>query len=151
MIQWHRYRYIANIEIFRIVSYTTFFFTVRERNSTILKVRCFFLIPVKKYSFSVSTSAWTSSLYIEFEFHRVSNYRVRACIKLDFCSSISSFGSSNTSFSGFFELEFSRVWVLRVKARRVFEFRVARSSTSKYYESVWYFFNYKFESWIQHM
>ena len=46
----------------------------------------------------VWTSAWTSSLYIEFEFHRVSNCRVRACIKLDFCSSV---GSSNEFFRFF--------------------------------------------------
>ena len=81
----------------------------------------------------VGISAWTNSLYIEFKFHRVSNCRVQACIKLNFCSSISSFGSSITSFSGFFELEFSQVWVLRVKAGRVFEFGVARSSTCIYY------------------
>ena len=80
-------------------------------------------------------SAWTSSLYIEFEFHRVSNCWVRACIKLDFCLSISSFGLSNTSFSGFFELKFSRIWVLRVNARRLFEFRVACSSTTTQWDS----------------
>ena len=57
-------------------------------------------------SLLLSSSAWTSLLYIEFEFHRVSNCRVRVCIKLDFCSSISSFGLSNTSFLGFFELEY---------------------------------------------
>ena len=34
---------------------------------------------------------------------------------LDFCSSISSFSLSNASFSGFFELEFSQVWLLKVK------------------------------------
>ena len=50
----------------------------------------------------VKISAWKSSLYIEFEFHQVSNCRVPACIKLDFCLSISSFGSSDTSFSGFY-------------------------------------------------
>ena len=78
----------------------------------------------------VLPSAWMSSLYIECESHRVSNCRVRACINLDFCTSISSFGSSDTSFYSFFELEFSRVWNLRVNARRVSEFRVAHSSTS---------------------
>ena len=36
-------------------------------------------------------------------------------------------------FHVFFELEFSQVWVLRVKAGRVFEFGVARSSTCIYY------------------
>ena len=71
-------------------------------------------------------------LYIEFEFHRVSNCPVRAGIKLNFCSSISRFDSSNTSFSGFFELEFSRVGILKVKTRRVFEFRVVRSGTTIY-------------------
>ena len=50
-----------------------------------------------------------------------------------FCSSISSFASSNTGFSGFFELKFSRVWVLRVKTRRIFEFRVAQSGTNCYF------------------
>ena len=52
--------------------------------------------------------------------------------QLGFCSSISSFGSSNTRFSGFFQLEFSRIWVLRVKTRRVFEFQVALSVTNTY-------------------
>ena len=85
----------------------------------------------------VSTSAWTSLFYIEFKFHRVSNCRVQACIKLNFCSSISSFGSSITSFSGFFELEFSRVRGLRVKTLPVFEFRVVRSSTSKCNQTIY--------------
>ena len=74
-----------------------------------------------------TTSALSSSLFIESEFHQVSNCWVRTCTKLDFCSSISNFGSSNMSFSGFFKLDFSGVWVLRVKTCQVFEFRVARS------------------------
>ena len=47
-------------------------------------------------------SARSSSFFNEFEFHRVSNCRVWTFIKLNFCSSISSFGSSNTSFLSFF-------------------------------------------------
>ena len=47
-------------------------------------------------------SARLSLLFIEFEFHQVSDCRVRTCVNLDFCSSILSFGSSNMSFSGFF-------------------------------------------------
>ena len=78
----------------------------------------------------VDISARSSSLFIELEFHWVSNCQVRTCIKLDFCLSILSLGFSYKSFSGFFELEFSRVRILRVKTRRVFEFRVARSGTS---------------------
>ena len=42
-----------------------------------------------------------SSHFIEFEFHRVSNCRVRTCIMLEFCLSISSSSSRNMSFSGF--------------------------------------------------
>ena len=46
----------------------------------------------------------------------------------------------NTSFSGFFEINFSRVWVLMVKARRVFEFRVPRCSTTIHTSFVlWHF------------
>ena len=82
-------------------------------------------------NFYIKTTKIDWILFIEFEFHQVSNFRVRTCIKLDFCSSILCLGSSNTDFPGFFVLDFSRVWVLRVKTRRVFEFRVARSSTSK--------------------
>ena len=66
------------------------------------------------------TSARSCSLFIKFEFHRVSNCRVWIWVKLNFCSSISSFGLHNMSFSGFFELEFSRNLVLRVKTCRVF-------------------------------
>ena len=51
-------------------------------------------------------SARSSSLFIEYKFQRVLNCRDPTCIKLEFCSSISSFGSSNARFSGFFELEF---------------------------------------------
>ena len=76
-----------------------------------------------------SKGIWSisSSLFIKFEFHQVSNCQVGTCIKFKFCSSTLSFGSSNTSFSGFLVLEFSWVWVLRVKTFRVFEFRVGRS------------------------
>ena len=77
-----------------------------------IKVFKFSKLALWKGLFSI---AWTSSFYIEFEFHQVSNRRVRAFIKLDFCSSISCFGLSNTSFLGIFELQFSRVWVLWVK------------------------------------
>ena len=65
--------------------------------------QCFFFTTLgnNNYFKPPFTSAWTSSIYIEFEFHRVSNCRVWASIKLDFCSSISSFGSSNSSFSIF--------------------------------------------------
>ena len=81
---------------------------------------------------SVNTSARLSSFFIEFEFQQVSNCRVRTCIKLECCFSISNYGSSNLSLQIFFELEFSRVWVLWIKTRWVFEFRVARSGTSNY-------------------
>ena len=42
-----------------------------------------------------------NTFFIKFEFHRVSNCRVRTCVKIKFCSNISSSGSSITSFSGF--------------------------------------------------
>ena len=48
------------------------------------------------------------------------------------CLSNSSFGLSDTSFSGFIELQFNRVWVLKVKTGRVFKFPVACSSTNLY-------------------
>ena len=61
-------------------------------------------------------SGWSNILFNEFEFHRVSKCWVRTCIdfkklkffkfKLEFVSSISSFGSSHTSISYFFEFEF---------------------------------------------
>ena len=51
---------------------------------------------------AVNNSARSSSLFIELQFHRVSNCRVRTCMMLNFCS-------SNMSFSGYIELEFSRV------------------------------------------
>ena len=47
-------------------------------------------------------SAKSSSLFIEFEFHQVSNCRVRTSIKLECCFSILSYGSSITSFYIFF-------------------------------------------------
>ena len=63
-----------------------------------------------------STISFSGTLFTEFEFLRVSKCRVRTCIefknvlffelKLEFVSSISSIGSSNTSFSHFFEFEF---------------------------------------------
>ena len=83
----------------------------------------------------VPISGRLSSLFIKFEFHRVSNCWVRTYIKLEFRLHILNFGSSNTSFSGFIELDFSRVWVLRVKTRRVFEFWVARLGTRFYMQS----------------
>ena len=52
----------------------------------------------------LDSGAKSSPLLIEFEFHQVSNCRVRTCIKVEFCLSISSFGSSNMSFSDFSSL-----------------------------------------------
>ena len=59
----------------------------------------------ERLSFLWNTRARSSSLFIEFEFNRVSNCRVQTYIKLDFCPSISNFGSSLTSFSGLFRVE----------------------------------------------
>ena len=80
-------------------------------------------------SYTETSSARSSSLFIELEFHRVSNCWVRTWVKLNFCLSISSFGSSDMSFAGFFELKFSRVWGLRGKTHQEFEFWVAWSGT----------------------
>ena len=74
---------------------------------------------------NLDSSAKSSPLFIEFEFDRVSNCWVRTCNKVEFCLSISTFGSSNMNFSDFFKLEFNWVWLLRVKTWWVFEFRVA--------------------------
>ena len=77
----------------------------------------------------MSYSARSSSLLIEFEFHRVSNFQVRTCIMLNVWSS---FSLSDTSFSGIFEVELSLVWHLRVKTRRLFELWVAQSGTTMF-------------------
>ena len=74
-------------------------------------------------------SAGSSSLFIDFEFQRLSNCPFQTCIKIDFCLRILSVGSSNTSFLSFFELEFSWVWVVRLKTRLVFKVWVAQPGT----------------------
>ena len=115
-----------------------------------LLIWCFDALSSKSYSFQeklvnssdhiILFSARSSSLFIEYKFQRVSNCRVWTCIKLEFCHSICSFGMSNASFSGFFELEFYWVWVLRFKTHWVFEFWVALSGTTKYiasFKSIW--------------
>ena len=67
-----------------------------------------------------NSSARSSSLFIEFEFNRVSYCPVWTCVKLEFCSSISSFGLSEKSLLGFSssilaEFQFSQFYQNRYK------------------------------------
>ena len=78
-----------------------------------------------------------SSLFIEFEFHLVSNCRVWACIKLEFCLNISSFGWVIRVFQLFSSSSLAKFefWGLKLVEFSSFDFRVAHSSTTKKYQN----------------
>ena len=127
-IQWPKYKRsflkvfsFANFDSIELLELSKSFLKSQNYNNQLIcSAKIFFLLKIRplfmlKISFLICVTASTksSSLFIEVEFNWVSTCPVRTCIKLDFCSSISSFGASNMSFSGFFELEFSQVWVLK--------------------------------------
>ena len=76
-----------------------------ETTTCVKTIGSFENITGKKFSIHLCTSARSNSLFIEFEFHQVSNCRVRTCIKLECCFSISNYGSSNLSLQNFFRAQ----------------------------------------------